>query len=64
MDLRDHVSAIGGALKHWALPSSGLAAGGVLWQTGLYIPHVPSASMWAVIAADLRSCHFGPILGS
>lgn len=65
MNLRDHLSITGGALKKWAVAQfKDSIAVGTLWLIGLYILHIPLAPMWAVIAALLQIVsHFGPILG-
>jgi predicted PurR-regulated permease PerM len=65
MDLRNHLSTAGGALKNWAVAQlQDSLAVGLFWLIGLSIIHVPLAPMWAVIAAIVQIVpYFGPILG-
>lgn len=65
MNLGEHISVTGDALKHWAIAQAqDSLAVGLLWLIGLYALHVPWAPLWALLAAALQIVpHFGPILG-
>lgn len=65
MELNDHLSVTGGALKHWAIAQlQDSIAVGVLWFIGLRILHVPLSPLWALLAALLQMIpHLGPVLG-
>ncbi len=65
MQVRQHISLTGNALKNWlvAQAQDSLAVG-LLWLIGLYYLGVPWAPLWALLAATLQIIpHFGPILG-
>jgi len=65
MNLRDHVSLTGSALKNWAIAQlQDSLAVGVLWFIGLHYLRIPLAPLWAGLAALLQIIpHLGPILG-
>lgn len=65
MAVDDHVRITGSALKNWAIAQvQDSVCVGILWLIGLYILHVPWASLWAALAAMLQIVpHIGPILG-
>jgi predicted PurR-regulated permease PerM len=65
MNLGEHLSLTGDALKHWAIAQAqDSLVVGLLWLIGLYALHVPWAPLWALLAAALQIVpHFGPILG-
>ena len=55
MELRDHVSTTGGALKRWLIATAyDAACVGLMWLTGLLILRVPLAPLWAVLAVFLQ----------
>jgi predicted PurR-regulated permease PerM len=65
MQVGQHISLTGNALKNWivAQAQDSLAVG-LLWFVGLYLLGVPLAPLWALLAATLQIIpHFGPILG-
>jgi predicted PurR-regulated permease PerM len=55
MDLRDHLSTTGTALKHWFVAQSydALCMAG-LWLIGLLIIRVPGAPLWAFLGGALQ----------
>lgn len=64
MDVRDHLSTTGGALKNWLVATTydAIAVAG-LWLAGLLIIGVPWAPLWALLAGILQFVpHFGPVL--
>jgi len=65
MNLRDHLSVTGSALKNWAIAQlQDSLAVGVLWFIGLHYLRIPLAPLWAGLAALLQIIpHLGPILG-
>ncbi len=65
MNLYEHLSLTGDALKNWAIAQAqDSLAVGLLWLIGLMILRVPFAPLWALLAATLQIVpHFGPILG-
>jgi predicted PurR-regulated permease PerM len=65
MDVKDHLSLSGGALKNWfvAQLQDSLAVA-VLWFVGLVLLKIPWAPLWALIAAFTQFIpHLGPVLG-
>jgi predicted PurR-regulated permease PerM len=65
MNLGQHLTLTGDALKKWAIAQAqDSLAVGLLWLVGLTLLHVPWAPLWALLAAALQIVpHFGPILG-
>ena len=65
MQLDQHISLTGHALKDWIIAQAqDSLAVGLLWLIGLYLLGVPWAPLWALLAAALQIIpHFGPILG-
>ena len=65
MQVRQHISLTGDALKNWIIAQAqDSLAVGLLWLVGLYLLGVPWAPLWALLAAALQIIpHFGPILG-
>lgn len=65
MELDDHLSITGRALRNWAIAQlQDSLAVGVLWLIGLHILGVRLAFLWAALAALLQIVpHLGPILG-
>jgi predicted PurR-regulated permease PerM len=64
MDIRQHASLTGTALKRWFIAQlQDSAAVACLWLIGLLIIQVPWAPLWAVLAAVLQFIpHFGPVM--
>jgi predicted PurR-regulated permease PerM len=65
VELNDHLSITGQALRNWAVAQvlDSLAVG-MLWLIGLHLLGVPFSFLWAALAALLQIVpHLGPILG-
>jgi predicted PurR-regulated permease PerM len=65
MELREHISTTGTALKNWFVAQSlDALAVGLLWLIGLWIIGVPWAPLWAFLGAIFQFVpNIGAVLG-